>query len=89
MRPITTVHQAKLRLARAIDTVSEQLLDADTVDHETVIGSITRIVIATNSLAELLWHAEGDTRVQKEAADLLWQLGEGLAINGDHSRFES
>lgn len=76
---------AERRLDRAISTVGEKLRKASRTNDE-LEGTIRRIVIFANTVAEALSHAE-QTPATAQAADLLWKLGEGLGMtNTDGSR---
>lgn len=84
-RAKSSFRAAEMRLDRAVSTVSAQLRKVGKTDDE-LKGAVHRIVIFANTVAEALSASE-QTQATRQAADLLWKLGEGLhMINTDGSR---
>lgn len=84
--PSLALRQARLRLERAVNTVQDTMEHGDFSDRDAVQKAISRIIIFTNSVATSLEHSSDDNQVVKDAADLLWKLGESLGIEVDDGR---
>lgn len=84
--PSHTLHQARLRLDRAVSTVRDTIELGELSDRDAVQRAITRIVIFANSVATSLQQSSGGNQAVCDAADLLWKLGESLGIEVDEGR---
>lgn len=71
---------------RAISTIREALNREGPITLEELEGLIKRIIIANNSIAQLLNDPGDGERTNELASSLLWRLGEELGILTDGAR---
>jgi|GEM_PF-6720814 len=77
---------AQLRMERAISTCESALNSGSDITTDEFERSIKRIVIAVNTIAQALSNSEINDDTTRSAADILWQLGEGLHWMTDGAR---
>jgi hypothetical protein len=82
----TSFEMASARMARALTNIESVLEDNKPVDIVRFGGALTRVVIATNTIATILNRTDALDTPAKEIANLLWSFGENLDIVADGAR---
>ena len=77
---------AEMRLDRALLNVGELIDSGEPINPQSYVGSITRLVISMNTMAQALRAGASEEAVSNEVANLLWRFGESLGIQTDAAR---
>ena len=78
----TSFRSAQMRLERAILNIKDVIDEGTPVGALQFRGSITRVVVALNTVAEAL-HEGADP---EQVTELMWGFGEQLGISADGAR---